>query len=439
MSDCDTLLGFVPSAPAPKPPRKPRFSTFIVAGITGLFMLFGALGGGIGGALIVLGISTALTGLYVLLTGRRSWAWLPAKRKAGAVAIAAALALFIGGAAALPRVAGADLEAASSESTAKAAPAKASPTATAKASPSATPTATPTDTGEPLDPESPSVPAAGVTPAAPNAQPAYATKALDVLATLPIKGRAPKTGYDRGQFGQAWSDVDRNGCDTRNDILKRDLTGVSYTNSVPCKVQSGTLADPYTGKTISFVRGSATSSAVQIDHVVALSDAWQKGAQQLTAGQRTAFANDPLNLQATDGPTNQQKGDGDAATWLPPAKGFRCEYVARQVSVKATYGLWVTHAEHDAIARILGDCAGQLAPTNQQAPAPAAPAPAPAAVAPAPVAPAPVAPVPAAPAPAAAYYANCAAARAAGVAPLYAGQAGYRPALDRDSDGVACE
>ena len=435
MSDYDTLLGFVPSAPAPKPPRKPRFSTFIVAGITGLFMLFGALGGGIGGALIVLGISTALTGLYVLLTGRRSWAWLPAKRKAGAVAIAAALALFIGGAAALPRVAGADLEAASSESTAKAAPAKASPTATAKASPSATPTATPTDTGEPLDPESPSVPAAGVTPAAPNAQPAYATKALDVLATLPIKGRAPKTGYDRGQFGQAWADVDRNGCDTRNDILKRDLTGFSYTNSVPCKVQSGTLADPYTGKTISFVRGSATSSAVQIDHVVALSDAWQKGAQQLTAGQRTAFANDPLNLQATDGPTNQQKGDGDAATWLPPNKGFRCEYVARQVSVKATYGLWVTQAEHDAIARILGDCAGQLAPTNQQAPAPVAVAPAPAAVAPAP-APAPAAP---APAPAAVYYANCAAARAAGAAPLYAGQAGYRPALDRDSDGVACE
>jgi len=457
MSDYDTLLGFVPSAPAPRPPRKPRYSTFIVAGITGLFMLFGALSGGIGGALIVLGISTALTGLYVLLTGRRSWAWLPAKRKAGAVAIAAALALFIGGAVALPRVASADLQAASSERTAKATPATASPTATAKASPSSTPSPTADATGEPLDPENPNVLAAGVTATAPNAQPAYATKALDLLATLPIKGRAPKTGYDRAQFGQAWADVDRNGCDTRNDILKRDLTGISYTNSVPCKVQSGTLADPYTGKTISFVRGSATSSAVQIDHVVALSDAWQKGAQQLTAEQRTAFANDPLNLQATDGPTNQQKGDGDAATWLPPNKGFRCEYVARQVSVKATYGLWVTQAEHDAIARILGDCAGQLAPTNQQAPAPVAaapapaavapapapaapaPAPAPAAVAPAPVAPAPVAPAPAAPAPAAAYYASCAAARAAGAAPLYAGQAGYRPALDRDSDGVACE
>lgn len=462
MPDHDTLFGFVPPAAAPKPPRKPRISTFIVAGITALFMLLGALSGGVGGALVFLGISTALTGLYVLLTGRRSWAWLPAQRKAGAIAIAASLALFIGGAVALPHVASADLEAASSESAAKVASAKASPTATATASPSSTPTPTADSTGEPLDPENPAVLAAGVTATAPNAQPAYATKAVDLLATLSIKGRAPKTGYDRAQFGQAWLDVDRNGCDTRNDILRRDLTGITYTNSVPCKVQTGTLADPYTGKTISFVRGSGTSTAVQIDHVVALSDAWQKGAQQLTTEQRTAFANDPLNLQATDGPTNQQKGDGDAATWLPPNKPFRCEYVARQISVKATNGLWVTQAEHDAMARILADCSGQLAPTSQQSPAPApavaepapaaaAPAPAAVAPAPAPVAPAPApvvpaapapaapAPAPAAPAPAAVYYANCTAARAAGAAPLYAGQAGYRSALDRDSDGIACE
>jgi hypothetical protein len=313
----------------------------------------------------------------------------------------------------------------------------------------------------PLDPETPNVLGNGVSAAAPKAQPAFATKAIDLLAALPIKGRAPKTGYDRALFGPAWLDVDRNGCDTRNDMLKRDLMAITYTNSVPCKVQSGTLADPYTGTTISFLRGNTTSSAVQIDHVVALSDAWQKGAQQLTTEQRTAFANDPLNLQSTDGPTNIKKGDGDAATWLPPNKGFRCEYVARQISVKATYSLWVTQAEHDAMARILADCAGQLAPTNEQAPvaaaaapapapvapAPAPVAPAPAAVAPAPaapapaapVAPAPVAPVVPAPAPAAVYFANCAAAKAAGAAPIRAGQAGYRAALDRDNDGVACE
>jgi hypothetical protein len=346
------------------------------------------------------------------------------------------LALLIAGAVALPRVLSADLEAAASASTAKAAPAQAAATAEAQPAPSSASAVL--ETGEPLDPEtSPTVaPGAAV---APKAQPEFATNAVDLLATLPIKGRAPKTGYDRALFGQAWADVDRNGCDTRNDILKRDLTGVTYTNSVPCKVQTGTLADPYTGTSISFLRGSGTSTAVQIDHVVALSDAWQKGAQQLTTEERRAFANDPLNLQATDGPTNQKKSDGDAATWLPPNKGFRCEYVARQVSVKATYSLWVTQAEHDAIANILAGCGGQLAPTNQQASA-AASSPAPAAEpSPAVAVSAPAVPAPAAPAPAAVFYANCAAAKAAGAAPILTGQAGYRAGLDRDLDGVACE
>lgn len=437
MSNYGTLLGSGPTGagPGPRPPRKPRASTFIVGGITALLVILGAFSGGIGGALVFLAISAALTGLYVLATGRRSWAWLPAKRKAGAVALAVSFALFVGGALAIPRNATADLEAASSEGTVSPASATASATAKATPTPSSAPTAH--ETGAPLDPDGTQVPANGISVAAPKTQPAFATKAVDLLATLPIKGRAPKTGYDRALFGQAWADVDRNGCDTRNDTLKRDLTGIKYTNSVPCKVRSGTLADPYTGTTINFLRGTATSSAVQIDHVVALSDAWQKGAQQLTAEQRTAFANDSVNLQATDGPTNMKKGDGDAATWLPPNKGFRCEYVARQISVKATYRLWVTQAEHDAMARILANCSGQLAPTNEKAQvAAAAPAPAPAA---APAAPAPVVPAPAPAAPAAAYYANCAAAKAAGAAPLSSGSAGYRPALDRDSDGVACE
>lgn len=452
MPNYESLLGPATSVTEAKPPRTPRASTFVVGGIIALFMILGAFSGGLGGALVFLGIAAALTGLYVLATGRRSWAWLPAKRKAGAVALAVSFALFIAGGLALPRTTAGDLEAASDRN---ASPATAPASAIAKAAP--TPSSAPTAqaTGAPLDPDSPYLLAQGVTVAAPKTQPAFATKAIDLLATLPIKGRAPKTGYDRALFGQAWADVDRNGCDTRNDTLKRDLTGIKYTNSVPCKVQSGMLADPYTGTSINFLRGAATSSAVQIDHVVALSDAWQKGAQQLTTEQRTAFANDPLNLQSTDGPTNMKKGDGDAATWLPPNKGFRCEYVARQISVKATYSLWITQAEHDAMARILADCSGQLAPTNQPAPvaptpapvpepapavaaAPVAPAPAPAPVAPAPAHVAP-APAPAPAAPAAVYYANCTAAKAAGAAPIYAGQAGYRAALDRDSDGVACE
>jgi hypothetical protein len=179
-----------------------------------------------------------------------------------------------------------------------------------------------------------------------------------VLATLAVKGRAPKTGYSRtGQFGAAWSDVNHNGCDTRDDVLSRDLTGV--VRSGACRVLSGSLADPYTGGEIHFVRGEATSALVQIDHVVALMDAWQTGAQQLSPARRLALANDPLNLMAVDGRSNSQKGDGDAATWLPPNTSYRCEYVAKQVSVKAAYGLWVTPAERDAIARVLGGCPGQ--------------------------------------------------------------------------------
>lgn len=193
--------------------------------------------------------------------------------------------------------------------------------------------------------------------------------ATAVLAELPVKGRAPKTGYSRDQFGQAWADVDRNGCDTRNDILRRDLVNKSYkAGTGDCKVLSGDLPDPYTGRNIRFKRGP-NSSAVQIDHVVALSNAWQTGAQKIGSDQRLAFANDPLNLLAVDGPTNEAKGDGDAATWLPPNKRFRCSYVARQVAVKKRYHLWVTSAEHDAIAGILDSCPGQKLPTSAAIPA----------------------------------------------------------------------
>jgi hypothetical protein len=157
------------------------------------------------------------------------------------------------------------------------------------------------------------------------------------------------TGYFRYQFGPPWTDDNsvlwgRNGCDTRNDILRRDLTDTRI-RSGGCTVDSGLLDDPYTGRAIAFTRGVATSLAVQIDHVVALGDAWQTGAQQLSAAKRVNLANDPLELIAVDGPTNRAKGDADAASWVPPNKAFRCAYVARQVAVKQEYRLWVTAAD----------------------------------------------------------------------------------------------
>lgn len=182
--------------------------------------------------------------------------------------------------------------------------------------------------------------------------------AIAALSSLSIKGRAPKTDYSRAQFGNGWKVI--NGCDTREIILNRDLTNVVLDQS--CNVVSGILNDPYTGKTIQFSRGASSSSAVQIDHVVALSDAWQKGAQNITATKREELANDPLELLAVDGPTNLNKLDGDAATWLPPNKNFRCQYVARQIAVKQKYQLWVTQAEHDAIQSVLASCPNQPVP-----------------------------------------------------------------------------
>jgi hypothetical protein len=182
-----------------------------------------------------------------------------------------------------------------------------------------------------------------------------------VLATLVVKGRAPKTGYSREQFGPAWADVDRNGCDTRNDILNRDLAEKQWRPATHgCVVVAGRLVDPYTGRPLAFAKADA--QAVQIDHVVSLSDAWQKGAARWDAMRRRVFANDPLNLLAVDGSVNAQKGDGDTATWLPPRKAYRCAFVARQVAVKARWQLWVTRAERDAMARVLARCPGERVP-----------------------------------------------------------------------------
>ena len=210
-----------------------------------------------------------------------------------------------------------------------------------------------------------------MTPTARTQGPRHAARtALAVASVMAVKGRAPMTGYDRDLFGSAWSDDNanvfgHNGCDTRNDILRRDLEHpVVEEGTNNCVVLTGTLNDPYTGTAIHFVRGETTSTEVQIDHVVALGDAWQTGAQQWSSEKRQDFANDPLNLLAVDGSANESKGDGDAATWLPPSHAFRCSYVARQTAVKAKYALWMTQAEQAATRRILSDCSALVLPVE---------------------------------------------------------------------------
>lgn len=210
--------------------------------------------------------------------------------------------------------------------------------------------------GGPQSPQEPApAPAPTTAPEAPAGDATAATKALAALASIPAKGRAPKTGYERELFGPAWKDVDRNGCDTRNDTLRRDLSAVKIkpgTNG--CLVLSGQLADAYTGQAVDFTRGSGPG--VDIDHLVPLSDAWQKGAQGWDQGKRERFANDPANLAATSASVNRSKGDADLATWLPPARSHWCAYAAGIVTLKADYGLWMTPAEHERAAQILTDC-----------------------------------------------------------------------------------
>ncbi len=311
-----------------------------------------------------------------------------------------------------------------------------------------TPTASAETVGTTLDAPStapalpPSTPAAPrSTSSAPEEEPVAAGTAAAALADLAVKGRAPRTGYDRDLFGSGWGDPDRNGCDTRNDVLARDLTGETFKPGTrDCVVATGTLADPYSSTAIGFRRGQDTSDDVQIDHVVAVSDAWQKGAQRWDAGRRVAFYNDPLNLLAVDGPLNMQKGDGDAATWLPPNRAFRCAYVARQIAVKRTYDLWVTAAERDAMTRVLAGCPGQQLPDAAAAARPVGTPAAPPATAAPPTTSRPTPSVPAPRAPSVAGpFENCSAARAAGAAPVRRGDPGYGGHLDRDGDGVGCE
>ena len=176
--------------------------------------------------------------------------------------------------------------------------------------------------------------------------------AADVLEELEVKGRAPKTGYAREQFYDGWPTVE--GCSLRQRIIKREFGETAVLDG--CDVVAGEYDEPYTGKHRIFSNRGEIGQGVQIDHVVALSDAWQKGAQYMDYEVRNAIATDPLNLLAVDGTANNQKSDGDAATWLPSNKRFRCQYVARQISVKYKYRLWVTEAEKEAMNRVLENC-----------------------------------------------------------------------------------
>ncbi len=266
-----------------------------------------------------------------------------------------------------------------------------------------------------------------------------------LLAGLAIKPRAPRTGYARGEFGRPWVDIDRNGCDTHDDIMRRDLTATTLKPGTrPCVVLSGTLADPYTGTEIRYAHGVF---GVDVDHVVALGDAWDKGAAMWTPEKRLALANDPLNLLAVDASANRSKGDSDAATWLPPDPAYHCKYVARQIAVKTKYQLSLTRDEHAAMAKTLATCPDEPAPVaDAPTPTPIAHAerkPSTPTKSPRPAAPPPPSPPPATHPAATANdpnYGTCKQAKANHKGPYVRGRdPEYDYYQDRDGDGIVCE
>ncbi|MEE6281618.1 GmrSD restriction endonuclease domain-containing protein [Georgenia sp. MJ170] len=374
----------------------------IVSTVAALIVL-GVLVDGLTGVLMVLGLAAAVVGLAALVTGRRPLN-VPG-RGGGAVALVVAAVLVASGAATMPASPPADA-------------ASDAPTAEAATEPAGEPTVT--------ESTSPAVDE-------------RAGSALAAAQDLVVKGRAPKTGYDRDLFAYRSYDQDRNGCDVRNDVLRRDLVDlVVEPGTNGCVVTVGLLHDPYSGAEISFRRGADTSSDVQIDHVVALSDAWQKGAQSWDGATMREFGNDPLNLLAVDGPLNSQKGDGDTATWLPPNTSFRCEYAARQVAVKHEYSLWVTDAEQRAMVSVLEECPDQPLPVRETAalmPELAGTTPAPAPTSAPPASPAPVQGGSTDP-----QFRTCKDAKAAGFGPYVSGaDPEYDWYRDGDSDGTVCE
>lgn len=362
------------SEPAREGPAQSAVAGWLGWGGLLLTAALGAVSSGVSGLLILSGLFVLIVGVIALVRGRVGWARLRSRAAAGTTLGTAIVLLVAGSVVADPGPPAAPVTAPSTSSVPQR-----TPSSTAAPSPSTTAAATPSRSSSSATPSPSTAPAVAAAPdvtATPVRKPAATSPgqaahgtALAGVAVLTVKGRAPKTGYSRDAFGQAWFDADRNGCDTRNDMLRRDLVSKMMKN--PCKVLAGTLAPgPYTGATIRFEYGGA--SEVDLDHVVALGDAWQKGAVSWPAGKRLAFANDPLNLLAVDASTNRAKGEGDAATWLPPNKSYRCPYVARQVTVKRKYGFWVTTAEQDAMTRVLTTCPTQPLPAAGPAPTVAA-------------------------------------------------------------------
>lgn len=261
--------------------------------------------------------------------------------------------------------------------------------------------------------------------------------AIDVLSLVTVSNEH-RGGYARELFGYP-ADLDGDGCDTRSEVLQAESLTPAQVDPYGCTVVAGDWTSVYDGLTVS------SPGELEIDHVVALKEAWDSGAWAWSTPALVAYGNDvtdPRALRAVTTATNRAKGDADPSNWLPPFEGDVCPFIGDWVAIKARWGLSMDQSEFGRIRNLLnGPCKGWLIAPLEPLPVstatpPVAPAPVPVPTAPIPL----VSPIPSTEPPATdVYYANCTAARAAGAAPLHVGEPGYRTALDRDKDGIACE
>jgi hypothetical protein len=262
-------------------------------------------------------------------------------------------------------------------------------------------------------------------PIEPTTTAAAGTVATGLLAGVVVEKEHP-AGYDRALFGYP-ADLDGDQCDTRSEVLQRDSITPAQVDPYGCTVVAGDWLSTYDG--LAF----ATPGDLEIDHVVALKEAWDSGAWAWTTQTLIAYANDlsdTRTLRAVSVSTNRSKGDRDPSNWLPPDPTDVCSYITDWVSIKARWGLSMDSSEAGRINNLLADqCFGSVVAPSAAVIVSIAPV---ATVAS-------VDPTPTASSPTGVYYANCTAARAAGAAPLHVGEPGYRSALDRDKDGIACE
>lgn len=228
-------------------------------------------------------------------------------------------------------------------------------------------------------------------------------------------------GYERALF-KIWIDADSDGCNTREEVLIQEAV-VKPTIGNSCNLTGGAWLSPYDG-----IR-TTKASALDIDHVVPLSEAWKSGAWAWTPAQRQAFANDlddSRALVAVSLGQNRSKGDKDPSQWLPP-KGV-CTYIADWISIKARYQLSVDPIEAAFLTSKVKQCKSSVVTVifNKKATKKVSPS-----------------PTPTATGLALFKFANCAAAKAAGVAPISKatnpGLYELNASLDRDKDGVACD